>query len=48
MIKDGIGVVATLGKGQSFGEIALTQGVDLRTASIQCDSKVSIVYCRTH
>jgi len=27
VIKDGIGVVAQLGKGKSFGEIALTQGI---------------------
>lgn len=34
VIKDGIGKVATLGKGKSFGEVAL-QGKDLRTATVQ-------------
>ena len=33
--KEGIGKVAALGKGQSFGEIALTQGKDLRSATVQ-------------
>eukprot|EP01038_Epipyxis_sp_PR26KG_P008738 gene8738-11808_t len=32
--KKGIGIVAQLGDGKSFGEIALTQGKDLRTATI--------------
>ena len=32
--KQGIGNVATLNKGQSFGELALTQGKDLRAASV--------------
>lgn len=40
VIKDGIGVVAQLGKGKSFGEIALTQGKDLRTATVKTLSKV--------
>jgi CRP-like cAMP-binding protein len=40
VIKDGIGVVAQLGKGKSFGEIALTQGKDLRTATVRTLSKV--------
>ena len=37
--KIGIGNVATLGRGQSFGEIALTEGKDLRTATIRSDSR---------
>eukprot|EP01038_Epipyxis_sp_PR26KG_P008671 gene8671-11714_t len=32
--KNGIGVVAQLANGKSFGEVALTQGNDLRTATI--------------
>jgi len=32
--KDGVGKVAELGQGKSFGEIALTQGKDLRTATV--------------
>ena len=40
VIKDGIGVVAQLGKGKSFGEIALTQGKDLRTATVRTLMKV--------
>ncbi len=43
VIKDGIGVVATLGKGKSFGEIALTEGKDLRTASIQAKGKLDVL-----
>jgi len=43
VIKDGIGVVATLGRGKSFGEIALTEGKDLRTASIQAKGKLDVL-----
>ena len=43
MHKDGIGVVGYLGKGKSFGEIALTQGKDLRTATIIAESAVDVV-----
>jgi signal-transduction protein with cAMP-binding, CBS, and nucleotidyltransferase domain len=38
--KDGIGIVGQLGKGKSFGEIALTQGKDLRTATVTAVTKV--------
>ena len=41
--KGGIGVVATLGKGKSFGEIALTQGKDLRTATIKALTRVEVL-----
>jgi len=41
--KENIGVVATIGKGQSFGEIALTEGKDLRTATVQAQSKVELL-----
>ncbi len=40
IIKNGVGVVAHLGMGKSFGEIALTQGNDLRTATVRAVSKV--------
>jgi CRP-like cAMP-binding protein len=40
VIKEGVGVVASLGKGKSFGEIALTMGNDLRTATVRAQSKV--------
>jgi len=40
VIKDGVGVVASLGKGKSFGEIALTQGKDLRTATVRAVDRV--------
>ena len=36
--KDGIGVVGTLGRGKSFGEIALTEGNSLRTATVRADT----------
>jgi hypothetical protein len=37
--KEGIGVVAGLSKGQSFGELALTEGKDLRSATVKATSK---------
>jgi hypothetical protein len=37
--KEGIGVVANIGKGKSFGEIALTEGNSLRTATVLADSR---------
>ena len=43
VLKDGIGKVASLGKGKSFGEIALTQGKDLRTASIQASTSLDLL-----
>mmetsp|Transcript_26500 Transcript_26500/g.39362 ORF Transcript_26500/g.39362 Transcript_26500/m.39362 type:complete len:777 (-) Transcript_26500:222-2552(-) len=41
--KEGIGNVAALSKGQSFGEIALTQGKDLRSATVQAVTKVEVL-----
>jgi len=40
--KAGIGVVAHIGKGKSFGEIALTRG-DVRTATIITTTKVEVL-----
>lgn len=40
--KEGIGIVGQLGQGKSFGEVALTQGNDLRTATV---TAVSFVEC---
>lgn len=37
--KEGIGVVASIGKGKSFGEVALTEGNSLRTATVRADSR---------
>lgn len=37
--KNGIGVVANIGKGKSFGEIALTEGNSLRTATVQAETR---------
>ena len=42
VLKNGIGKVAELGKGKSFGEIALTKG-DVRTASIQALTHVEVL-----
>lgn len=41
--KEDIGVVGQLGKGKSFGEIALTQGKDVRTATITALSQVEVL-----
>jgi hypothetical protein len=41
--KDGIGIVGQLSKGKSFGEIALTQGKDVRTATVTAASKVEVL-----
>jgi CRP-like cAMP-binding protein len=41
--KEGIGVVGQLGKGKSFGEIALTQGKDLRTATVKASTKLEVL-----
>ncbi len=41
--KEGIGSVGQLGKGKGFGEIALTQGKDLRTATVTAVTKVEVV-----
>ncbi len=43
VFKDGIGVVGQLGKGKSFGEIALTQGKDLRTATVTAITKLEVL-----
>jgi len=42
IIKDGVGKVAEIGRGKSFGEIALTgkEGSDLRTATVRAQTKV--------
>mmetsp|Transcript_12665 Transcript_12665/g.13085 ORF Transcript_12665/g.13085 Transcript_12665/m.13085 type:complete len:764 (-) Transcript_12665:27-2318(-) len=41
--KEGIGVVAGLQKGQSFGELALTEGKDLRSATVKAVSRVELL-----
>lgn len=41
--KSGIGVVAELTKGQSFGEIALTQGKDIRSATVKAKTRVEVL-----
>jgi CRP-like cAMP-binding protein len=43
IIKNGIGVVAHLGKGKCFGEIALTQGKTLRTATVRTTTTVEVL-----
>jgi CRP-like cAMP-binding protein len=43
IIKSTVGVVATLGKGKSFGEMALTSDDDLRTATVRCATAVETV-----
>jgi hypothetical protein len=43
VFKEGIGKVAALTKGQSFGEIALTQGKDLRSATVQACTQVEVL-----
>lgn len=40
--KDGIGVVAKLGAGKSFGELAIIKG-DVRTASILAETRVEVL-----
>lgn len=41
VIKQGIGVVATLPGGTSFGELALTGDNPTRTATVRCSSKIA-------
>lgn len=41
--KEGVGDVGQLGKGKSFGEIALTQGKDQRTATVTAVTKVEVL-----
>jgi CRP-like cAMP-binding protein len=43
VLKDGIGQVAVLSKGHSFGELALTEGTDRRSATIRAQTKVEIL-----
>lgn len=43
VLKEGIGQVAVLSKGHSFGELALTEGNDRRSATIRADTKVEIL-----
>lgn len=43
VLKEGLGVVAQLGKGKRFGEIALTEGKDLRTATVQAQTRVEVL-----
>jgi hypothetical protein len=38
--KEGIGIVGQLGQGKGFGEVALTQGNDLRTATVTAVTNV--------
>jgi CRP-like cAMP-binding protein len=44
--KEGIGVVGQLSKGKGFGEIALTQGKDLRTATVTSMTRVEVLSLR--
>lgn len=44
--KEGIGVVGQLSKGKGFGEIALTQGKDLRTATVTAATRVEVLSLR--
>lgn len=41
--KNGIGQVAQLGKGQCFGELALTAGNDLRNATVRAKTRVEVL-----
>lgn len=41
--KEGIGIVGQLGQGKSFGEVALTQGNDMRTATVTAVTNVECV-----
>jgi hypothetical protein len=41
--KNGLGYVGVLGKGKCIGEIALTAGQDLRTASVKAETKVEML-----
>lgn len=41
--KEGIGIVGQLSKGKSFGEVALTQGKDERTATVTTQTKVEVL-----
>mmetsp|Transcript_11146 Transcript_11146/g.18202 ORF Transcript_11146/g.18202 Transcript_11146/m.18202 type:complete len:834 (+) Transcript_11146:119-2620(+) len=43
VLKEGIGQVAVLGKGHSFGELALTEGNDRRSATIRARTKVEVL-----
>ena len=44
VLKDGIGRVATKSQGESFGELALTQGNDVRTATVKAVTKVEVLH----
>lgn len=46
VVKEGIGVVGQLSKGKSFGELALTQGKDLRTATVMASTRVEVLSLR--
>ena len=41
--KDGIGVVGSITKGQSFGELALTEGNDVRSATVRAATKLEVL-----
>jgi CRP-like cAMP-binding protein len=41
--KDGIGVVASISKGQSFGELALTEGNDVRSATVRAHTELELL-----
>mmetsp|Transcript_15434 Transcript_15434/g.29053 ORF Transcript_15434/g.29053 Transcript_15434/m.29053 type:complete len:848 (-) Transcript_15434:296-2839(-) len=41
--KDGIGVVATITKGMSFGELALTEGNDVRSATVRAHTELELL-----
>merc|ERR1712023_478688 len=40
--KDGVGIVAHLGRGKSFGELALAKG-DMRSASIVAETEAEVL-----
>lgn len=42
VLKDGIGKVATLGMGKSFGQLAL-QGNEKRNATVRAESRVEVI-----
>lgn len=41
--KDGIGIVANISMGQSFGELALTEGNDVRSATVRAHTQLELL-----